>query len=622
MGIDYSGYFLEGFNEAFFGDIEKRTEKYESTLQDLRAKAQARVKGLAERRAKLGTYKEIAGSLSRDLEMTDAEILQLSSVMPLEQAYETINKEMARYRDAGYNLTKDKVLSMMQLPEGFKMPEGMTLEKGLRTVLGLDFDHLSQAQQNGFDPKSEGVQQSSWRRALGKFIMSDPRGMAAEELANMTIGGYKGSELMAFDPYAAAGKPLQGITRTRETLFENVDYDYEKNFGKTSKEFVSYLSDRIESVDYNNDIVLNNLAQSEGGETIAAKKRQYTRVGEQFAELDRQLAFGASELGFGNYGVRNTMLRNLASNIDSLEEANLFEKAISSGFAIDYIKAKKGVITAQDFDNILAGKGLEESDMSAEDIAAQTNAALGKPGVIETVELPPMGGANESPAQAAVGPEAPTLPTDIAEDPTIVAEFESLPSEARVDVQKRISSISQARTPAETRSITRRIIRDAKAAQQSEQERLDQAALNLPGADQRALQQQVREETNIDAMKDYTYQEWREMTRAERADAGLPVKPLDLWAATDSIVTAKDYFKRPEDPRSDAEAAADDDAQIKQDIADAIAEQVMQEKPEFGSELDAAAYIDQWEQDNLVDYNLSEEEKQRLAKALYENAGK
>jgi len=143
--------------------------------------------------------------------------------------------------------------------------------------------------------------------------------------------------------------------------------------------------------------------------------------------------------------------------------------------------------------------------------------------------------------------------------------------------------------------------------------------LGTPGGGPRALALQAMKDAWKPQMEKYTKAEWKAMDRDERRDRGLPVRPIDMWAAgssnfKDQTPWYEAFSSRDQVQAGDAESRLDAEGNVKpdvkaaededlfEDINSAILEAALEDKPTFASIFEARAYSEQWLKDNIPDY--------------------
>ena len=143
--------------------------------------------------------------------------------------------------------------------------------------------------------------------------------------------------------------------------------------------------------------------------------------------------------------------------------------------------------------------------------------------------------------------------------------------------------------------------------------------LGTPGAGPRALALESMKDAWKPQMEKYTKAEWKAMDKDERRDRGLPVRPIDMWAAgssnfKDQTPWYEAFSSRDQVEAGDAESRVDaqgnvkpevkaaEDQEIFDDINSAILEAALEDKPTFATVFEARAYSEQWLKDNIPDY--------------------
>ena len=145
--------------------------------------------------------------------------------------------------------------------------------------------------------------------------------------------------------------------------------------------------------------------------------------------------------------------------------------------------------------------------------------------------------------------------------------------------------------------------------------------MNATGARNRAAQLEVFRESFAQTMQDFTYEEWKEMSRQQRKDRSLPQSNFDLAMYgggrknfKNGTTIFESMFKEPtktepgdEQSRLDADGNVKPEieelerVELQSDIDAAIISDASEASAEFNDRADAEAFVDRWIKDNMPD---------------------
>lgn len=472
--------FWAGFGEQFSSDLKERQRTLERLVEENLANARSAKRDYAKRKNSSDQVLKSAQAIRSKFGLDDAQSLALVEAygtdLPRLQA--TLDAENDKLKSSlGVGYTAQDVMSFTNTAKELALPEGMTLEKGVRRLMGLNAMELAKEA----DPKSEGAKTRSFIRSA---LAYDPQLQAADTMQKIKgPGGLSYAQLLEMQEAGFAPEDVYGdVTRAG-----GVTYDYTTTTAKTTRtDYSSRLSRKIFDADLTNELSFSSYSAGEGQDKNELKSN-VTAAGDAIARLEREivLAFRGTDMAMNAF--RKSVLDDIYDRVDSPEELATLAESIRSGNAIAIIEAKDGKLTDEDIDAIIAGKNAEEETPAATDDLEKTEAPT---------------------------PETTTEPPTSDTAPSVTSTVDS-------EVDRMISE--QTTAP-------------------EEEDGLNADALVAGNAGEVAAQIEQFKDTAIENAKKYTYQEYKDMSRDERREAGLPVRPIDGWAAF-GIMNPEQYFK-------------------------------------------------------------------------------
>jgi hypothetical protein len=194
---------------------------------------------------------------------------------------------------------------------------------------------------------------------------------------------------------------------------------------------------------------------------------------------------------------RKSVLDDIYDRVDNEAELGTLAESIKNGNAISIIEAKGGRLTTEDIDAIIAGERTEEDD----DVVDMPKGMRGS----EAGEL--------NLQQPSVSADAPKAPGG--------AGSEAAPSATETSVDPEVE----------------RMVSEAMEAPEAEESGWFPKGLVAGNAANVAARLEDNKSNLRTNMSEVTREEWDGMSRDERKEAGLPVRPIDMWFA------GKDAFK-------------------------------------------------------------------------------
>jgi hypothetical protein len=541
------GAFTAGLISGFASSLEKGIEERKKRMQELIDQqmdtAKRAAPKYAETKAQLTQISEIGDAFKRDFNISDEEFLALTQTADVTNLYTSVYKEHLNRQQNGLGgVSGDEILKMVKLPEGFAMPKGETRDSMLEKMFGL----RTAALKDEADPKSEGAQNRSFVKSLKDFMVIDPSMTAEQRLANMKVMGMDVNTLRDF-AVSGGGKRdvIPGVTRESEVGLTPVDYK-DTDAKSTQSNFYRMMTIRTTGTDFSNEFALSNYASANPDNAKAVQKRALdASIG--MAELERQII----RIGMGNPAVsgragRFDIMNTIAQSVDTIDELDSLRNSIANGNAITIIQ-----------DAIKNNRMLTEEDVDAIIMNAQKQDKTDEPATTDNLE---------STAPAAKPSTAPEKPKD----------------EAEMTFAERQAARLAAATP--------------EAGQEAEA-----PVTTMDTAEEVAAANIDTVNAYQEAAKNYTYEQYKGMTRKEKQAAGLPTKGIDAAAAF-GVVNPKSFFKGGADKLApEGFDAATSDIEIVSKVVTDVFSAMVDEFPDLNALEDTD--IQEFLKQNNVPYN-------------------
>ena len=409
---------LKGFTDTFTAGIERRQDRMEDLLDNGFDAAKRIAPSYMKTQGQFKQIKEIQTAMQRDFDLTDDEFVALVDATDVTSLYKDVY-DTKQYRDANQlgSLDKSEILSLVDMPDDFKLPEGMTADAAIRQVLGLQTASL----QKETDPKSEGAKQRSFAQAAKDLFMLDPRMSAEQQLKNMKYMGVNVNDLIAYQSLGGGRQDIfSDVSRTSEYSLSKDDYTA-ADITRTQNYAAKLMSLGITNFDLNDSV---QFADYTADNTNAGEiKKAVNDTASSMSSLERQIIMAGrgNELFAGRVG-RFQIIDQLSRSVNSQDEATSLNSSIKSNFAIDVIKgaiAESRELTDAEIDIIIAGEKPEEELVVEEKDDLQST-------VVPKVETP---------VEAAV-------PEVLKSNFEVQTAIQELPEDKRQDVLKEINNAS------------------------------------------------------------------------------------------------------------------------------------------------------------------------------------
>ena len=473
--------FLAGLGEGLEDRVEDRKKTLGRLIEENLRNGRAAGADYNKRKSLADTVIKSAKSLKTKYNLSNEQTLALaeaygSKLPELAVQIDVQDGTLKSLLDTGMNA--DLIMNYVNTSGDLSAGKNIDLNKGIYRLMGIHASELSKEE----NPKSEAGQTKSFIRAA---LAYDPELRAAEKMKDVVgPGGLSYAQLLDMQQAGFAPDDIYGNV----TQAGGLTFDYKETTAKqTTRDYSSRLSTKIFDMDLTNEIMFSQLSNTEKQEK-AQLKADVQEAGLALARLEKQivLSFKGTDMSLNSF--RKGILDDIYERVDSEEELKTLAKSIKNGTALKVIEEKKGQLTDEDVDLIIAG-------VKTEEVKAKS-------------EQPPEDNDNIAPL-ADERMDLTELSSDTDTDEPPVAS-----STADPEIEKQIDQLI-ANTDEDKPSGIDLVSGNAAAV-----------AGRLEGNKER-----LRE-----AMSKVTKDEWKDMSRTEREEKGLPVRPLDSWfAGTDAF---------------------------------------------------------------------------------------
>jgi len=514
--------FVKGFGDTLKEGIEENTERMNALLDQGISNAKAAAPGYRETQGELKSILQIGDSLKRDYNITDEEFVALAQATDITNVYAGILKEAEIRKTRGGKIRKSDILSAINIPDN-ALPESMSREQAIAQMLGLQGASLAEED----DPNSEGAQTRSLGKGLARMLALNPKLTAEERLKTMKVMGVDVSDLQYYmSTQGVKQTVVPGVTRTRDIMFEDLDYDKD-SYAATQRKYNSMIATRLAGADISQQEVFTSV-EGLKIEDKTAMRASALNASMSMAKLELALVNSGSSFGLIGLAARRDLLDGIYNSLDGgndgVEEIAKLMQNISNGKSMEVIMSiynSKGSFTKEDYQSIIDGVIPEGIADNINDTAVSKTVTkqdddlspLPLDEKIEVTELPPL---NDAP-----------IKKDLKEK-TVV--------DTLIDNEDKTQEVTSA---------------------------VPDNIIEYPDAGSRARETLDNKESLREAMADYTKDEWKSMSRSERKEAGLPVRGIDLaFAGGDAFKGAPKEDKVEEKQPSTASFLMDNQVDI------------------------------------------------------------
>jgi len=376
---------LKGFTDTFAAGIERRQDRMEDLLDNGFDAAKRIAPSYMKTQGQFKQIKEIQTAMQRDFGLTDDEFVALVDATDVTSLYKDVY-DTKQYRDANQlgSLDKSEILALVDMPDDFKLPEGMTADAAIKQVLGLQTASL----QKETNPKSEGAKQRSFAQAAKDLFMLDPRMSAEQQLKNMKYMGVNVNDLIAYQSLGGGRQDIfSDVSRTTEYSVTKDDYTA-ADITRTQNYAAKLMSLGITNFDLNDSVQFADY--TEDNKDAGEIKKVVNDTASSMSSLERQIIMAGrgNELFAGRVG-RFQIIDQLSRSVNSQDEATSLNSSIKSNFAIDVIKgaiAESRELTDAEIDIIIAGEKQKETRVVEDVVSTDDLQSTVVPKVETTVE--------------------------------------------------------------------------------------------------------------------------------------------------------------------------------------------------------------------------------------------
>ena len=473
--MSFAAGFATSFANTFVGNLKDRQERIQSLVDDGIASAKAVAPRYMQAQGEYKNILEIGDMLKTRFNVTDEEFVALAQGTDITQLYKSIVQEDTQRTAAGRTgISKEDFINVIDMPDTV-LPENVTREQAIAQIMGLQ----AAALEKEADPKSEGAQVRARGTSLSEFLGYNPNLSAEKQLETMKIMGYDVSDLEYFQATQGLKQEVvPGVTRTRDVLFDDIDYD-KSSYEGTRRKFNSMFATRLAGEDISNPDIFRTTTG------IAQDDKQSMRdnaleASMAMAKLELDIVNSGAGLGLIGPAARRNLLEGIFSQIGNgtagVQELQTLIQNIENGTAMSVINSiynEKGLFTAEDYGAIIKGVKVKAVDPEAVDPEAVDPEAVDPEAVDPETEIEKL--------QAQI---------DAEQDPIIKRALQNELNQMKSEV------------------VADGSVRETGAAAT--------AQLNIDNAEKRAV-----------AVSNITYSDWEKLTRQERKDRGLPIRKID-----------------------------------------------------------------------------------------------
>ena len=483
--------FWAGFGEQMSEQIEQRKKTLDRLVEENLDNARRAKREFGERSNIADIVLKSAEAIRSKFGLDEAQSLALVEAygvdLPkLQSTLDARDSELKSSLGVGYNA--QDVMSFTNTTEKLNLPEGMTLADGVNRLMGLNATELAKEK----DPKSEGAKTRSFIRSA---LAYDPQLQAAEKMEELKgPGGFSYAQLLEMEEAGFAPEDIYGdVTRAGGVM-----YDYTTSTAKNTRTTYSSLLSRkiFDDNDLTNELSFSQYNAGEGQDKDALRA-SVTETGDALSRLEREIVLSFRGTDMAMNAFRKSVLDDIYDRVDNVAELGTLAKSIKEGNAIEIIQSKNGILTTEDIDAIIAGEAVEKDD----DVVDMPKGMRGS----EAGEL--------NLQQPSVSADAPKAPGG--------AGSEAAPSATETSVDPEVE----------------RMVSEAMEAPEAEESGWFPKGLVAGNAANVAARLEDNKSNLRTNMSEVTREEWDGMSRDERKEAGLPVRPIDMWFA------GKDAFK-------------------------------------------------------------------------------
>ena len=347
--------FIQGFGESMQKNAEKRYEDQQRYVDNMMENARRVAPKYAQDNATAAATVDLMNAWNKKYGISSTEFIALAQTHDLgeiQKAIAVAERDLLPGRTLD---VKGQILQALNIPEGAKLPDGMTPEQAVTSmVLG----YANNVNKNP-DDKSETNKNRSWAKAISDVLTLNPRASAEEQIAAMKIAGVPVQQLLEYQASEGSTyKPLQNVTTGKPINFD-IGYkegDYETSVGVYTRKVTSLLTGS-ESLDdaANLTEAYNNLEVDKDNKVGLSKEINKAAIALADLELD---------LARNNFSKieRDLALERIVSEVNTGSEIKSLKQAVDSGNAWKLVQEsleKHGKLTPEYIKRIINGEAPE-----------------------------------------------------------------------------------------------------------------------------------------------------------------------------------------------------------------------------------------------------------------------
>ncbi len=487
--------FLAGLGEGLSDRIEERQKTLNRLIEENLRNGRAAGSDYNKRKSLANTVIKSAQTLKSKYGLSKQQTLALaeaygSKLPELAVQIDVQDGTLKSLLDTGMNA--NLIMNYVNTSGDLEAGKDIDLDKGIYRLMGIHASELAKEE----NPKSEAGQTKSYIRSA---LAYDPELRAAEKMKDVVgPGGLSYAQLLDMQQAGFAPDDIYGNV----TQAGGLTFDYKETTAKqTTRDYSSRLSTKIFDMDLTNEIMFSQLSNTEKQEK-AQLKADVQDAGLALARLEKQIviSFQGTDMSLNSF--RKGILDDIYERVDSEEELKTLATSIKNGTALRVIEEKKGRLTDEDVDLIIAGVKIEEIKAKPEQPSEDNIAPLAD----ERMDLTELSSDTET-------DETPI--TSSVEDPEIEKQIDQLIANTDEDKPSDIDLVA-----GNAAAVAGRL--------ENNKERLREA------------------------MSKVTKDEWKEMSRTEREEKGLPSRPLDSWFAGTDAFKGGSVTKKSEPVKSES----------------------------------------------------------------------
>jgi len=529
--MSFSAGFAKGFTNTIIEGIEGAKERMQDLVDQGIASAKAVAPRYAQATAEYKNILEIGDMMKTKYNVTDDEFVALTQGTDITQLYKNIITEDANRTASGRSsVRKEDFINVINMPKE-ALPKYTTRDQAIARIMGIQSLMLDKEE----DPKSEAAKTRTGAASLAEFLGLNPKMSAEKQLETMKVMGYDVSDLEYFQStQGMKQKVIPGVTRTRDILFDDIDYD-KGSYDSTQRKFNSMFATRLAGADISNPDIFRTTTGIEL-DNKQVMRDNALEASMAMSKLELEIVNSGSGLGLIGPAARRNLLEGIFSQIDGgtagVAELQSLMSNVENGKAIAAINSiynEKGRFSAEDYAFIINGVVPEVKETSSEKI-------IDSEPVVEQTKDIFKGGRSSSGSFDEVSEvtDAEKILDEVLEEPEIEVLSES-PVAPEVE-DKEVEEL-QSKIEAETDAVVKNALKKELEQIQAEAEQ-PPAIASARAVAKRNLENQA---SMREAMASISKADWKELSRKERKDAGLPVRNLDMWfAGSDAFMNEVD----------------------------------------------------------------------------------